>query len=125
MYQQIKYLHLYIIAIGLLSVTLLNAQSAVTLDNLPMTLTSGLTVTVKGDIQNQNSGTINNAGVINVSGNWTNNAANAVFSTNSGKVQLNGTVAPQTIGGSYSTSFYDLTLNNSATDSTRYVLGDA
>ncbi len=94
----------------------------VTNDNLVLTATSGLTMTISGDFLNQNNGSIDNAGTITVSGDWTNNAANNVFSTNSGSVHLIGTSA-QTIGGTNSTSFYDLTLNNSASSSTKYTLG--
>src|SRR2546423_46871 len=58
-----------------------HGQPAVTIDNLAVTVESGLSVTVQGDFQNQNGGTIDNGGTINVSGNWTNNASNTVFST--------------------------------------------
>ena len=95
---------------------------AVTIDNLALTATSGLTMTILGDFKNQNNGSINNAGTITVSGNWTNNASTMVFSTNSGLVQLIGTSA-QTIDGTYSTSFYNLTLNNTVASPTRYTLG--
>jgi len=88
------------------------AQPAVTLDNLALTVSSGTTLTIQGDFQNQNGGTITNSGTVAVSGNWTNNATNNVFSTNAGVLQFNGTGA-QTVGGTYPTSFYDLTLNNS------------
>ena len=94
----------------------------VTIDNLALTATSGLTMTVSGDFRNQNGGTIDNAGIITVSGNWINNAANNVFTTNSGTVQMIGTSA-QTIGGTSSTSFYNLTLNNTNASTTRYTLG--
>ena len=94
----------------------------VTIDNLALTATSGLTMTVSGDFRNQNGGTIDNAGIITVSGNWINNAANNVFTTNSGTVQMIGTSA-QTIGGTSSTSFYNLTLNNTNASTTRYALG--
>ncbi len=45
-----------------------------------------------------------------VAGNWTNNGT---YTHNNGKVVLNGSGA-QTLGGSSATTFYDLTLNNSA-----------
>ena len=93
----------------------------VTIDNLAVTATSGLTMTISGDFKNQNNGTIDNAGTITVSGNWTNNASNNVFSTNSGTVKMIGT-SVQTIGGTNSTFFYNLDLNNSNATTTRYTL---
>ena len=95
---------------------------AMTIDNLAVTVTAPLTLTVSGDFKNQNGGTIANAGTMTVSGNWTNNASNSVFSTSNGTVLLDGTSA-QTIGGTSSTSFYNLTLNNSSAAATRYPLG--
>ncbi|MGC8958390.1 MAG: hypothetical protein ACP5OO_01210 [Chloroflexia bacterium] len=47
---------------------------------------------------------------INVAGNWENNGT---FTHNSGTVVFNGT-SPQTIGGSATTAFYALTINNPA-----------
>ena len=93
-----------------------------TLDNLSLTATSGLTVSISGDFRNQNNGTIDNAGTIRVSGNWTNNAVNNVFNTNSGTVEMNGS-SVQTISGTNSTYFYNLTLNNTNASATRYALG--
>lgn len=103
-------------------ITAAMGQTAVTVDNLALTVGSGLTMTISGDFKNQNGGTIDNAGTITVSGNWTNNASNSVFSTSSGTVQMIGTSA-QTIDGSNATSFYNLTLNNSLSSATRYSLG--
>ena len=95
---------------------------AVTVSNLAVTITSGLTATISGDFKNQSAGTIDNSGTIRVTGNWTNNASNSVFSTNAGTVQFIGT-SLQNIGGTSSTSFYNLTLNNSLSAATRYALG--
>ena len=103
-----------------------NAQPLVTNDGLVLTIQSGLTATIKGAFTNQTNGaslgTIDNAGIITFSGDWTNNSANTVFSTNSGLVQIIGTAATQTIGGTNSTSFYDLTTNNTFTASPQIVL---
>ena len=99
-----------------------NAQ-AVTVNNLAVTITSGLTATISGDFRNQSAGTIDNSGIITVSGNWANNASNTVFSTNAGTVQFIGT-SLQNIGGTNATSFYNLTLNNSLSSATRYVAGN-
>jgi hypothetical protein len=82
-------------------------------DNVTITVTSGAQVTVKGDVQNQNAGTITNNGTIDLSGNWINNAANDCFGTSQGTVVLNG--SSQTIGGSNSTTFNNLTLLGTST----------
>ncbi|MBI4645548.1 MAG: hypothetical protein HY738_02875 [Bacteroidia bacterium] len=47
---------------------------------------------------------------MNVAGNWTNNSS---FTHNSGTVTLNGNNVQQTIGGTISTTFNNLTVNNS------------
>lgn len=93
-----------------------------TVDNLSLTATAGLTVSIQGDFRNQNNGAIDNAGTITVSGNWTNNAVNNVFTTNSGTVEMNGS-SVQTISGTNSTFFYNLILNNTNASATRYALG--
>lgn len=102
--------------------TILAGGQAVTIDNLSVKVTSGLTLTVQGDFKNQNAGTVDNSGTITVSGNWTNNASNNVFSTSSGDVQLIGTLA-QNITGTNPTSFYNLTLNNSYGSVPNFVMG--
>lgn len=77
-------------------------------DNITLTITSGTQLTIQGDVQNQNGATIANAGTIDLSGNWIHNAANNCFGTSIGTVILNG--ANQTIGGTSSTTFNNLTL---------------
>ncbi|MEO8149105.1 MAG: T9SS type A sorting domain-containing protein [Bacteroidia bacterium] len=79
-----------------------------TTDNVNVTLTAGAQLTVKGDVQNQNGATITNNGTIDLSGNWTHNAANNCFGTSAGLVIMNG--ANQNIGGTGSTAFNNLTL---------------
>ncbi len=75
-------------------------------------------VTVDGanaKFTNAAGGSIDNDGLISVDGEWSNNAANAVFTgaNDTGEVLLNGTTA-QVIGGTSATSFEKLTLNNAA-----------
>ncbi len=79
-----------------------------TTDNVNVSITAGTQVTVVGDIQNQNAATITNNGTIDLSGNWTNNAANNCFGTSAGTVIFKG--ANQSIGGTSSTTFNNLTL---------------
>jgi len=102
-----------------------NAQALVTCDGLALTLQSGLIATVQGAFTNQTRGTdlgtIDNAGTITLTENWTNNSNNTVFSTNTGLVQFTGTKA-QTIGGSNSTGFYNLTINNTFATSPQITL---
>jgi gliding motility-associated-like protein len=95
-------------------------------------LKQGLVVQINGDIQNANSGDLDvqevgvSTAILTVTGNFTNDATsggngdievagnwinNATFSAASGEVFLNG--ANQTIGGTQSTSFYDLDLSGS------------
>ena len=77
--------------------------------NNNVAITNSTQITVKGDVLN-NSGTgINNSGgTIDLTGNWTNNSGGNVFGTSAGTVVMNG--AAQTIGGSNSTAFNNLTI---------------
>jgi len=53
------------------------------------------------------------AGSFAVGGNWTNNASAGAFSAGGGAVTLNGTV-PQSVAGSFTTTFHDLTIANAS-----------
>ena len=69
-----------------------------------------------GNFTNQDNGgtgIVENAGVLSVSGNWTNNSAQNVFATNSGSVYLTGTT--QSIGGTSSTYFNSLSFTGTGT----------
>jgi Secretion system C-terminal sorting domain len=96
-----------------------NAQPLVTNHGLATHIDNGLTATIQGAFTNQTKGatlgTVDNAGIITLTGNWSNNSANTVFSTNSGHVKFWGTAA-QTCGGTSATGtgFYDLTINNTS-----------
>jgi len=82
----------------------------VTADNVPVSLTGGVTVTVQGGLQLQNSATVANAGTLRVQGDWTNNSGNAGTTPLSpGTVELFGT-APQRIQGANVTDFRNLHL---------------
>lgn len=95
----------------------LQAQNDATNDGLALTLESGLTFTMSGAYTNQtngaNLGTINNAGTITLTGDWTNNSANNVFTANTGVTYFLGTAA-QSIAGSNTTNFSKLRINNTA-----------
>lgn len=68
-----------------------------------------------GDYLSQAGGRIDpSAGMIwTMEGDWTNNSANTGFGSDNGTVVLNG--AAENIGGSVSTTFYNLTLQNVST----------
>ncbi|HSH65661.1 MAG TPA: T9SS type A sorting domain-containing protein [Bacteroidia bacterium] len=82
-------------------------------------LNNGVTVYINGTTghyTSQNSGLIKNntsGGNIEMLGNWVNNSTTIAFQNDGTTVKLSG--ANQTIGGSYSTSFYNLTLSGSGT----------
>ena len=81
-------------------------------------LESGLTATIFGGYVSQtntNDGTIDNQSTIQLTGDWANNNSGAtnVFLTSTGTVELIGTTE-QTISGTATTSFYDLTINNTS-----------
>jgi len=75
-------------------------------NNVQYTLTSGVQLTVKGDIQNNTGTTMDNYGSIDLNGHWTNNSGNSIFGTSGGTVILNG--INQNIGGSDVTMFNNL-----------------
>jgi hypothetical protein len=98
----------------LFSIQLTNAQT-VTNNGLALRVDNGLTVSITGGFTNQTNGslgTIDNAGGITLTGDWQNNSANLVFTTNTGQASFLGNAA-QLIGGSNSTTFWDLIENNS------------
>src|SRR3989304_7539019 len=70
---------------------------------------SGALIFVDGEMLNQSSGTFDNSGTIELTGDWTNNAGNAAFINSSpGTVLMSG--GNQKIKGTDVTQFYDLTL---------------
>lgn len=78
----------------------------------PITVSNNLTIS---------SGTLNaNNLAISVGGNWTNNGT---FTPGTGTVTFNGAAASQTIGGTTSTSFNNLTLNNTFATAPQITLG--
>jgi len=67
---------------------------------------NGGQLTVNGDVLNNAGTTISNSGLLQVAGNWINNSGNDCFGASAGTVYLIG--ANQTIGGSNSTVFNNL-----------------
>ncbi len=106
---------LYIIALLFAAFATIKTADAqlMTNDNVGITMQSGVQLTVQGDIQNQNTSTIENNGIIDLRGHWQNNTGNNCFGTSQGTVILNGT--NQNIGGNNSTAFNNLVLWNTGT----------
>ena len=81
----------------------------VTNDGAAIFSDNGALIFVDGEIVNQNSGTFDNSGTIELTGDWTNNAGNNAFTNSSpGEVLMSG--GSQLIQGTDPTHFHDLTL---------------
>jgi len=97
-----------------------NAQITVYNDGkATVSIVSTCTVSILGNYVSKTNtavdGKIDNQGIIQLTGDWTNNNSNSApyntFSTSAGRVIFNGT-GTQTIGGTATTTFYNLTTNN-------------
>ena len=107
---------IYLLGFIPLLIASVNAQNLVNVSEF-LYLESGAKMTVKGSIQGL-SDTVDNNGIIQLTGDWTNNAsANFLNSTaNNGEVIFYSGTSNQNIGGTYSTEYYDLSINNSFGD---------
>jgi flagellar basal body rod protein FlgG len=99
--------------IGVLILTIctssLSFSQLVTNDGAAIFSDNGALIFVDGEIVNQNSGTFDNSGTIELTGDWTNNAGNNAFTNSSpGEVLMSG--GNQLIQGTDPTHFHDLTL---------------
>ncbi|PJJ52877.1 T9SS type A sorting domain-containing protein [Hymenobacter chitinivorans] len=72
-----------------------------------ISIQSGAQLAVVGDVTVSNGGTIDNAGTLSLTGNWTNNTTGGVLTPATGTVQLVGTTTQQ-IGGTGTTTFHTL-----------------
>ena len=111
MKHRLKFLATSIAAVSFLS----PAFSQGLINNGAYIVNSGAYIIVTGatgNFTNQDAGAfigrVQNTGVMQVAGNWTNNSAQNVFTANTGTVEMNG--ANQTFGGSTITWFNNLTL---------------
>ncbi|TGE20742.1 T9SS type A sorting domain-containing protein [Hymenobacter aquaticus] len=78
-----------------------------------ISIQSGGQLSVIGDVVVNSGGTIDNAGTLSLTGNWTNNTTGGVLSPATGTVQLLGT-ATQQIGGSGTTTFHTLDVSGAS-----------
>jgi hypothetical protein len=102
---------LLVLSIGF-SQGLVNNGARIVLSNSVNIVVNGAT----GNYTNQNSGLLSvgtGNGTVKLQGNWVNNATNVVFSNDGITTELYG--ANQSIGGTNSTTFYNLTLSGSGT----------
>ena len=74
---------------------------------------SGATATVGGVTISAGTLVAPNAGSFAVAGDWTNNASAGAFTAGTGTVTLSGT-SPQSVGGSFKTTFNGLTIANAS-----------
>jgi len=73
---------------------------------------NGTTMVIEGDFENQLDGNMSNNGLVNITGNWTNNATSGnLLQGTTGMVAFNGTTT-QNIDGSSRTWFNDLDIQN-------------
>ncbi|SDY20670.1 hypothetical protein [Hymenobacter psychrophilus] len=72
-----------------------------------MVIQPGAQLSVMGDVTISGNGSIDNAGTLSLTGNWTNSTAGGVLTPTTGTVQLVGAAAQQ-IGGTGSTTFHTL-----------------
>jgi hypothetical protein len=99
-------------ALSLLAGLQLTAQNVIVTGNTTLTVLANTTLTTTGNITINSTGNVDNAGTIKLTGNWTNNG-NGLINGSAGTVELNGT-SSQALGGSNSTTFYNLNVDNAA-----------
>jgi hypothetical protein len=82
-------------------------QALLTNNGIPLSIESGVTVTVGGGFTNQNAGSVDNGGTFRVAGDFTNTAT---FVQTQGLVIMNGTTAAQSVSGA--NSFFEMEVDN-------------
>lgn len=76
--------------------------------------TAGGNLTIRGNIDMVNNNVFDGGSYSHrIGGDWTNDASDNAFVYNTGSVTFNGTI-PQTIGGTYSTSFNAMVMDNTS-----------
>ena len=97
-----------LLALGLLLSPAAVAQT-LTLQNATVGLESGALLVVQGDVQLGGTTTVSNAGTLQLTGNWLNNAGPAALQASAGTVSLTG-LTQQQLAGSATTAFHTLNL---------------
>ena len=107
---KLSYILIIVLIICIANIFLILSTSAQTFtnNNTGINIENGITVTVQGDVLTTNSGSYNNNGIIELTGNWTNNSSSTVFGTSQGTVVLNGIT--QNIQGNTNSVFNNLIL---------------
>lgn len=89
-----------------------SSQALLYNDGAGITVENGAVVYVEGGITNTTGGTIDNDGSIQLEGDWVNEVSNGLTSSgNTGNVTFLGS-AQQSIGGTQTTAFHNLTIDN-------------
>ncbi len=102
---------LMLVAFGLLSGRAAFPQ-LLTNNQVSLTISAGASLTVQGSITNGNNTTIDNSGLLELTGDWQNNSGNNCFGNSQGTVLMDG--GTQTIGGTSPTLFNNLTFLGAA-----------
>jgi len=112
MKKHLLYLLLFVFASNCFPQGLINNNAKIVFSSAAQMYIGGGT---NGDYTSQNGGTItpSSTSIVLLEGDWNNNSANTGFSADAGTVQLVGTT--QSIGGSNSTTFYNLSLLGNGT----------
>ena len=101
------YIKLSVILIIINALLIINAfAQTVTVNNV--TITNSSVITVKGALLSNAGSSLDNDGTLEISGDLTNNSGSSLFGLSTGTVILDG--ASQSISGSSSTGFNDLTI---------------
>jgi hypothetical protein len=111
MNRRMKHIWVFLV-LSILGTAKLSAQNMTILGNTTVKVLSNTTLTINGDLTIASNGNLDNAGTVELNGDWINNG-NGLINGSTGEVVLNGS-AEQTIGGSNATTFHDLTIDNSA-----------
>ena len=106
-----KFITIIITVFQIGAIQLLPAQTLIN-NGAEISISSGSALTIKGDFENLDDGSIDNSGDIDISGNWENNATSGnLLEGTTGNVHFNGS-ATQHIEGTSRTWFGGLHLHN-------------
>lgn len=101
------------IIIAICSISQISSAQYIVNDGGYINVVSGTTMNIEGDVRNESTGSITNQGEISISGDMINNGS-STMQTGSGIIELNG-AATQSIEGTNTINFYNLSINNTST----------